>query len=114
MAGSISGQDLPLVFADRDGLERSASARTRNALPGVGLEHRAVMGADQPTLAVGEEPVGREIQRSALVRTDVEPGHRLPLASGQDQVLWRLFGAGQAGFQELAFLQLIGKAQERF
>ncbi len=71
------------------------------------------MGADEAVFLVGQKAVRGEVQRPALVRTDVEPGARSALAPGDDQ---------PGGFTvqlELEFAvlplgQIVGGAQEHW
>jgi hypothetical protein len=81
--GSYEHLRVDFVYTERT--QAGVLAGSGNAFAGGGFENGAVVGADQTVVVVGQEAVGGEVERAALVGTQIEPDERAPLVTGCDQ-----------------------------
>jgi len=107
------GEDTAFALFDGDLSKGGILAGPGNANPAGGLEDRPMVRAHQTVFFVGQEAVGGEIQRPALVGADVEPGSRPARLPGDDQPLG-IAVALNPQFAVLAFGQVFGRAQEHW
>ena len=103
--------NLPVTFSHLHGAKAGVLARAADAAALVAFEYGAVGGADQVAFIVSQELIRRPVQRSALVRADVQPGAYFTLVPGQDQKSG-LVVSFHPGLAKLAFGQVVGLAQE--
>lgn len=75
------------------------------------IEYRAVMGTDEPVVLIGQKAVRCEIQRPALVGTQIEPGAWCTLVTDGNQPDG-LIAVFDLEFAVLSFGQVVGPAQE--
>lgn len=107
------GHDAAVRFVNFNAAQLRVAARSGYAHAFSGLEHCAVMNANQPVFLVGQEAVGRKVELPALVRADVEPHARLAVVARGNEP-YRLAVMIDLKLAILPFSQVFGRTQEHW
>jgi len=103
--------DAAVRFVNFDAAQFRVAAGPGYAHACSGLEHRAVVNADQPVFLVGQEAVGRKVELPPLVRADIEPHARLAVVARGNEPYW-LIVMIDLQLAILTFSQVFGRTQE--